>query len=77
MFEPAEYETIVDVTALEESWTQRVNSIFSEASLIPPSGGGGAAFMQTGGKTGTHTEHLGFMLTELQYVQRTYPGCEW
>ncbi len=77
MFEPAEYETIVDVTALEESWTQKVNSIFSEASLIPPSGGGGAAFMQTGGKTGTHTEHLGFMLTELQYVQRTYPGCEW
>ncbi|HQW44211.1 MAG TPA: phenylacetate-CoA oxygenase subunit PaaI, partial [Chitinophagaceae bacterium] len=31
----------------------------------------------TGGKTGTHTEHLGYILTELQYVQRAYPGCEW
>jgi ring-1,2-phenylacetyl-CoA epoxidase subunit PaaC len=34
-------------------------------------------FMQSGGKTGVHTEHLGFILTELQYLQRTYPGAEW
>jgi ring-1,2-phenylacetyl-CoA epoxidase subunit PaaC len=34
-------------------------------------------FMQTGGKTGIHTEQLGFILTELQYLQRTYPGAEW
>ena len=31
--------------------------------------------MQTGGKEGKHTEHLGYILTELQYLQRTYPGC--
>ena len=34
-------------------------------------------YMQTGGKAGTHTEHLGYILTELQYMQRTYPCCEW
>jgi ring-1,2-phenylacetyl-CoA epoxidase subunit PaaC len=33
--------------------------------------------MQQGGKTGIHSEHLGFLLTDLQYMQRTYPGCEW
>jgi ring-1,2-phenylacetyl-CoA epoxidase subunit PaaC len=77
MFEPAEYETIVDVKALKEPWQEKVNVIFNEASLIPPSGGGGAVFMQSGGKTGTHTENLGYILTELQYVQRAYPGCEW
>lgn len=33
--------------------------------------------MQTGGRSGLHTEHMGFILTELQYMQRTYPGVEW
>jgi ring-1,2-phenylacetyl-CoA epoxidase subunit PaaC len=53
--------------------------VFSEASLIPPptGGAGGATFMQSGGKEGKHTEHLGYILTELQYMQRTYPNCEW
>lgn len=77
MFIPAEYETMIDVSALKEPWQQKVEFVFSEASLIPPLGGGGAAFMQTGGKEGKHTEHLGYILTELQYMQRTYPGCEW
>jgi ring-1,2-phenylacetyl-CoA epoxidase subunit PaaC len=79
MFMPAEYEKItsIDFTKLKEDWNKKVSSIFNEASLIPPSGGGGAAFMQTGGKEGKHTEHLGYILTELQYMQRTYPGAEW
>ncbi|MBI2731046.1 MAG: phenylacetate-CoA oxygenase subunit PaaC [Sphingobacteriales bacterium] len=79
MFIPAEYETIsgVDYTLLKQSWTEKVNSVFSEATLIPPSGGGGAVFMQTGGKEGRHTEHLGFILTKLQYMQRAYPNSEW
>ena len=77
MFMPSEYETIVDVSALKGTWQRKVEIIFSEASLTPPLGGGGAAFMQAGGKTGKHTEHLGYILTELQYMQRAYPGCEW
>lgn len=83
MFEAAGYElkaasegTGVDVSKLKEPWQKKVREIFSEASLIPPSGGWGA-FMQTGGKEGKHTEHLGYILTELQYMQRAYPGCEW
>jgi len=78
MFEPAEYENIVDVKSLKEAWDQKVSAILNEASLIPPpAGGGGAVFMQSGGKEGKHTEHLGYILTELQYMQRAYPGATW
>ena len=79
MFTPADYEKTsgIDFSKIKEDWTQKVKIVFDEASLIPPLGGGGAAFMQTGGKTGKHTEHLGYILTELQYMQRAYPGCEW
>jgi ring-1,2-phenylacetyl-CoA epoxidase subunit PaaC len=73
MFEPAEYETIVDVSSLKNNWLEKVKAIFSEATLPVPE----KVFMQSGGKKGTHTEHLGYILTELQYVQRAYPGCKW
>jgi ring-1,2-phenylacetyl-CoA epoxidase subunit PaaC len=73
MFEPAAYETLVDVSQLKNEWSQKVSHIFSEATLPVPE----KVFMQSGGKTGTHTEHLGFILAELQYMQRTYPGAEW
>jgi ring-1,2-phenylacetyl-CoA epoxidase subunit PaaC len=83
MFEAVSYELRassegfgVDVSKLKEPWQKKVSDIFSEASLIPPSGGWGV-FTQTGGKEGKHTEHLGNILSELQYMQRTYPGCEW
>jgi ring-1,2-phenylacetyl-CoA epoxidase subunit PaaC len=84
MFEAVSYEVRaagkgfgVDVSKLKEPWQKKVNDIFSEASLLPPSGGWEAALMQTGGKQGKHSEHLGNILTELQYMQRTFPGCEW
>lgn len=79
MFTPADYEKTsgIDFNKIKEDWNQKVKIVFDEASLITPLGGGGAAFMQTGGKTGKHTEHLGYILTELQYMQRAYPGCEW
>ena len=35
------------------------------------------AEMQTGGKEGRHTEHLGYLLAEMQFLQRAYPDCEW
>jgi ring-1,2-phenylacetyl-CoA epoxidase subunit PaaC len=37
----------------------------------------GGPWMQTGGKEGRHTEHLGYVLAEMQFLQRAYPGCEW
>ena len=84
IFEAASYELRaasdglgVNVSKLKEPWQKKVNDIFSEASLIHPSGGWGATLMQTGGKEGNHSEHLSNILTELQYMQRTYPGCDW
>jgi ring-1,2-phenylacetyl-CoA epoxidase subunit PaaC len=34
-------------------------------------------WMHTGGKSGNHTEHLGYILAELQFIQRAYPNSEW
>ena len=75
MFLPVAYEMEAgyDVSLLKEDWFKKITSIFEEATLPVPE----KTFMQTGGKTGTHTEHLGFILTDLQYLQRTYPGAEW
>ena len=86
LFIPAGYEaeaakigTGVDVSALRTEWEQRVNEIFAEATLNTSSTTNGAqgAWTQTGGKDGIHTEHLGFILAEMQSMQRAYPGCEW
>ncbi|HUR65594.1 MAG TPA: 1,2-phenylacetyl-CoA epoxidase subunit PaaC [Chitinophagaceae bacterium] len=79
MFIPASYEKEmnIDLNKIREEWNKKVNDIFTEASMIPPSGSGGAGFMQSGGKVGKHTEHLGYILTELQYLQRVYPGAQW
>jgi ring-1,2-phenylacetyl-CoA epoxidase subunit PaaC len=75
LFEPADYETgfVEDMAVLRNEWLQKVTEVFSEAKLPVPEN----VFMQTGGKTGTHTEQLGFILTELQYLQRAYPNSEW
>jgi len=63
----------IDVSKLKEQWLAKVKEIFSEATLPIP----GKTFVQGGGKEGRHTEHLAYILTELQYMQRTYPGCDW
>ena len=75
MFLPVAYEkeTGIDFVTLKNEWLNKINEIFSEATLPVPE----KVYMQTGGKEGKHTEHLGYILTELQYLQRTYPGCEW
>lgn len=75
MFVPATYEkdSGVDFITLKDEWLKKVSEIFNTATLTVPE----KTFMQSGGKEGRHTEHLGYLLTELQYMQRTYPGCEW
>ena len=75
MFMLAEYEVVsaIDFSLLKEEWMEQVTAIFSAAAL-PVSVN---TFMQTGGKQGMHTEHLGYILAELQYVQRAYPNSEW
>lgn len=63
-----------DMAAYKAGWLKQVSEVFSEATLPLPDEN---VFMHKGGKQGVHTEHLGYILTELQYVQRAYPGCEW
>lgn len=70
---PAEKELGIGLDQIKNNWDQKVAAVFQEAGLTVPKG----IFMQTGGKSGLHTEHLGYILSELQYMQRVYPGCEW
>ena len=85
-FMPVDYETAMaaegigtDVAALKSAWLAKVEEIFQEATLILPSVGVGGKeiWMQSGGKTGIHTEHMGFILAEMQHLQRVHPGAEW
>ncbi|HAT32048.1 MAG TPA: phenylacetate-CoA oxygenase subunit PaaI [Janthinobacterium sp.] len=59
---------------LRQQWLEHVAEIFAEATLSMPAPD---AWMQKGGKQGVHTEHLGFILAEMQFLQRAYPGSEW
>jgi ring-1,2-phenylacetyl-CoA epoxidase subunit PaaC len=70
---PAAFESGFELAGLQANWNQKVKAILEEATLAVPE----KVFMHSGGKTGTHTEQLGFILAELQYMQRTYPGAEW
>ncbi|MDG2331844.1 MAG: phenylacetate-CoA oxygenase subunit PaaC [Flavobacteriales bacterium] len=80
LFEMDETETTLqkaniapDSKAIHEKWTANVSKILEMATLQLPETG----WMQTGGRTGKHSELLGYVLAELQYVQRSYPNCEW
>ncbi len=59
---------------LRAAWLAHVGEIFAEATLVMPAPD---AWMQKGGKQGVHTEHLGFLLAEMQFLQRAYPGAAW
>jgi ring-1,2-phenylacetyl-CoA epoxidase subunit PaaC len=63
----------IDVSQLQEAWQVQVKNILEEATLTVPAN----AWMQSGGKEGRHTEHLGYILAEMQHLQRAYPGAEW
>lgn len=63
----------VDVTKFKDSYEQKVAKILTEATLKVPEN----KWFQKGGKQGIHTEHLGYLLSDLQYMQRTYPNMEW
>ncbi len=63
----------MDLAALRPQWKELVTSVFEEATMAMPTD----AWMHKGGKDGRHTEYLGYILAELQFVQRAYPGMEW
>lgn len=58
---------------IEQAWKTKVREVLTEATLPVPNDQPGLY----GGKTGMHTEHLGHILPEMQYLQRMYPGAEW
>jgi len=63
----------VDVTKLKEAYYKSVSEVLNQATLEIPE----SKWFQKGGKQGIHTEHLGFLLSDLQYMQRTYPNMIW
>ncbi|WP_179349612.1 1,2-phenylacetyl-CoA epoxidase subunit PaaC [Winogradskyella pacifica] len=63
----------VDVTKLKDAYYARVSAVLEESTLETPE----SKWFQKGGKEGIHTEHLGYLLAELQYMQRAYPNMEW
>jgi len=80
LFEAAEYEAgllnaqlSVDLSAIKNLWLEKVKATFEEATLEIPE----TLPNQSGGKRGVHSEHLGFILAEMQYLQRTYPNSTW
>ncbi|MCG5235766.1 1,2-phenylacetyl-CoA epoxidase subunit PaaC [Xanthobacter oligotrophicus] len=64
---------VPDPDSLRSAWTTTVTAVLAQATLKLPQVG----WMQKGGRDGCHSEHLGPLLTELQYLQRTFPGASW
>jgi ring-1,2-phenylacetyl-CoA epoxidase subunit PaaC len=79
--QPAPYEqalmasgVIPDLSGVVASFKESLRVVFEEATLPVPDFD---TWSQTGGKTGVHTEHLGYILAEMQHLQRTYPQAAW
>lgn len=63
----------VDVSVLRGTYYQRVHDVLNEATISIPD----VKYFQKGGKQGKHSEHMGYILTEMQYMQRTFPNMTW
>jgi len=63
----------VDLNTLKPEWKKNVETVFAKANLKLPE----ATFMQTGSRKGIHTEHLGFILAEMQHLPRMHPTAKW
>ena len=63
----------VDMDELRRRWLDETGRTLRAAALSSPEDG----FQHSGSMTGVHTEHLGYLLADLQYLQRAYPGCNW
>jgi len=64
---------VADPASLRDAWTATLDSVLAEATLSRPK----STWMQRGGRSGKHSEHLGHLLAEMQHLQRTYPGAVW
>jgi ring-1,2-phenylacetyl-CoA epoxidase subunit PaaC len=68
-----DYGFVPDLAILGSKWNEKVNNVLDRATLKRPQ----ETWFQSGGKDGVHTEQMGYILAELQSVQRTYPGLAW
>ncbi len=64
---------VPDLNKIKANWEKRVFEVLAEATLQIPT----TTFKQKGSKEGKHSEHLGFLLAEMQYVHRAYPRAKW
>jgi len=62
-----------DPASMRETWIATIDGLLARATLARPEDG----WMQSGGRIGRHTEHLGHLLAEMQFLQRSYPGVAW
>lgn len=62
-----------DLSSIQSLWLVKVKEVFAEGTLEIPAD----AFMQRGSRDGKHTEHLGFLLAEMQHLHRAIPGAQW
>ena len=62
-----------DPAGLHADWDRDVSDALREATLDRPAD----AWMDGGGRQGRHTEHLGYLLADMQFLQRAYPGASW
>jgi ring-1,2-phenylacetyl-CoA epoxidase subunit PaaC len=62
-----------DPATLRTAWMETMQGTLNRATLVVPS----TVFMHSGGRAGRHSEHLGYLLAELQYLQRAHPGAKW
>lgn len=69
----AEAGLVPDAASLKSEWKETVEAVLDEATLTLPE----SDFAHMGGLTGRHSEHLGHMLAEMQFLQRAYPGATW
>ena len=64
---------VIDRSALADQWRRTVGETLAEATLTVPAD----SWSMRGGRDGIHTEHLGYLLAEMQFMQRAYPGQRW
>ncbi len=62
-----------DASKLHPAWNETVGDVLAEATIKRPTDG----WMISGGRRGAHTEHLGHMLAQMQFLKRAYPGATW
>ncbi len=74
LLNPPSYDMdFINYHLLNANWQTKISEVFAEANLPLPEN----VWMQSGGMEGKHTEHLGYILAEMQFLQRAYPNAKW